>query len=104
MSLLAESSACRAEWKEVLVPLLVWGSFAGLFGSLVCSILIPGLVSSLWNLQLDSVLGATVQRTKYSVGKKLILTEESPVQTEGIRVISGMDILSNNQVCSVTVG
>jgi hypothetical protein len=44
-------------------------------------------------------MGATIQVTRYSVDSKLILQDDSEVRaaTE-IKVISGRNILSNNQV------
>jgi hypothetical protein len=51
--------------------------------------------------QLDSLLGATLQRTQYSNTSKRILTDTSTVsQDSDIKVVSGIDILSNNQVCT----
>lgn len=35
VTLLLESSACRTQWSAVLVPLVGWGAFGGVFGSLV---------------------------------------------------------------------
>lgn len=45
-------------------------------------------------------MGATIQRTRYSEDSKRILTDESgiPKSTTSLKVISGLDILSNNQV------
>lgn len=45
-------------------------------------------------------MGATIQRTRYSAATKRILTDESsvPVADAELKVISGLDILSNNQV------
>lgn len=50
--------------------------------------------------QLDSLLGATVQRTRYLNTTKRILTDEAGVPTPDadIKVISGLDLLTNNQV------
>ncbi|OCH85365.1 hypothetical protein OBBRIDRAFT_784917 [Obba rivulosa] len=83
ISLLAQSGACRARWTEVLLPLAGWGIAAGGLGSL-----------------LDSLMGATIQRTRYSAATKRILTDESRAPPPGaeLKVISGLDILSNNQV------
>jgi hypothetical protein len=54
--------------------------FAGLFGSLV-----------------DSLLGATVQQTRYSRTKKLVLQDDSK-DIDAVNVISGRNLLTNNQV------
>ena len=35
ISLLLESAQCRREWLDVALPLLGWGAFGGLLGSLV---------------------------------------------------------------------
>jgi hypothetical protein len=50
--------------------------------------------------QLDSLIGATLQRTQYSNTSKRILTDTSTVPQEGsdIKVVSGLDVLSNNHV------
>ena len=55
---------------------------------------------SIWGgAQLDSLLGATLQRTQYSNTSKRILTDTSTVsQDSDIKVVSGIDVLSNNQV------
>ncbi|OBZ75316.1 Transmembrane protein 19 [Grifola frondosa] len=82
-ALLVESSACRAQWSSVALPLVAWGTLAGGLGSL-----------------LDSLMGATIQRTLYSTTTKRILTDESSAPSPGAEVkrVSGWDILSNNQV------
>lgn len=82
-SLLVESSACREQWFNVVVPSMAWGTAAGGLGSL-----------------LDSFMGATIQRTRYSNSTKRILTDESlePPSNVDIKVVSGLDILTNNQV------
>ena len=54
--------------------------FAGLFGSIV-----------------DSLLGATVQQTRYSKKKKVVLQDDSQ-DVDGVNVISGWNLLTNNQV------
>lgn len=83
LSLLWQSPACRDSWAEVLVPSVLYGMLGGGFGSL-----------------LDSLLGATVQRTRLSERTKKILTDESgkPLQGDDVKVLSGRNILSNNQV------
>ncbi|KAI0363414.1 hypothetical protein BV20DRAFT_958350 [Pilatotrama ljubarskyi] len=82
-SLLVQSSACRAVWMDVLPPLLLWGTLAGGLGSL-----------------LDSILGATLQRTRFINSTKRILTDEAPEPASGsdVKVVSGYDVLTNNQV------
>ncbi|KAL4071988.1 integral membrane protein DUF92-domain-containing protein [Scleroderma citrinum] len=81
-SLIVENTACRAEWTEILLPLIFWGTTAGLLGSM-----------------LDTLLGATLQRTRYSVDKKRILQDTSVAGgKESIKVISGLNVLNNNKV------
>ncbi|KZT11193.1 uncharacterized protein LAESUDRAFT_601882, partial [Laetiporus sulphureus 93-53] len=82
-SLLIESSACRARWTDVALPVVCWGIAAGGLGSL-----------------LDSLMGATIQRTRYSNTSKRILTDEGSESgaDSDIKVVSGLDILTNNQV------
>ncbi|KAF8550713.1 hypothetical protein OG21DRAFT_1419257 [Imleria badia] len=82
VSLVVENSVCRAEWTSLLPTLIGWGSAAGILGSM-----------------LDSLLGATLQRTRYSTDKKWILQDESvPDKNESVKVISGINVLTNNQV------
>ncbi|KAL7332474.1 hypothetical protein PS15p_204514 [Mucor circinelloides] len=59
--------------------LIVLGSFAGVGGSLI-----------------DSLLGATVQQSLYSEDQKKIVPELKP--GENIKIISGVPILDNHQV------
>jgi len=85
ISLIIENTHCRGSWMTILPPLIFWGAVAGVGGSM-----------------LDSFLGATIQCTQYSVNKKLILTDQSVPSDRGrkdnIKVISGFDLLTNNQV------
>ncbi len=103
LSLLLESGSCRREWQGVVFPLLGWGAFAGLFGSFVR---IPphnigGSNPNIFNVQIDSLMGATIQRTRFSSKTKRILTDESPAPKDTeIKVISGLNILTNNQARS----
>ncbi|KAF9242790.1 integral membrane protein DUF92-domain-containing protein [Melanogaster broomeanus] len=81
-SLALENRVCKAEWSNLLPSLIGWGMAAGVFGSL-----------------LDSLLGATLQRTRYSIDKKRILQDASvPANDESVKVISGLNLLTNNQV------
>jgi uncharacterized membrane protein len=85
ISLIVENARCRSSWMTILPSLVFWGSVAGAGGSL-----------------LDSFLGATLQRTRYSVDKKIILTGHSAEPDRGrkdtVKVISGLNLLTNNQV------
>ncbi|KAI9069418.1 hypothetical protein FKP32DRAFT_1559649 [Trametes sanguinea] len=83
VSLLVQSTACRSAWMDVLLPLVLWGTAAGGFGSL-----------------LDSLLGATLQCTRFLNTTKRILTDEAgaPAPDADVKVVSGYDILTNNQV------
>ncbi|KAF9466690.1 integral membrane protein DUF92-domain-containing protein [Collybia nuda] len=76
--LLLENKACGV---GSLTALVGWGAFAGGFGSLV-----------------DSLLGATVQQTRYSGDRHLILQDDTRTNGRDIRVVSGWNILTNNQV------
>ncbi|THU94818.1 hypothetical protein K435DRAFT_756217 [Dendrothele bispora CBS 962.96] len=80
LTLLVESARCREDSISILVSMLGLGAVAGGLGSL-----------------LDSFLGATVQQTRYSEDNKKILQDES--QSKGpVKVISGWNLLTNNQV------
>ncbi|KAG0366403.1 integral membrane protein DUF92-domain-containing protein [Gamsiella multidivaricata] len=65
---------------KFFLALILAGSGAGFFGSL-----------------LDSLLGATVQKSNYSTKKKVI-TYKAPEKDDEIKAISGLDILDNHQV------
>lgn len=47
-------------------------------------------------------MGATVQQTRYSEVKKVILQDESKADGR-VQVISGLNLLTNNQVCFIVV-
>lgn len=78
VSLVIENEACDL-W--ILVEMTSWGTFAGGFGSVI-----------------DSILGATVQQTRYSTEKHLVLQDGRRSQVDNWKVISGINVLSNNQV------
>lgn len=101
VSLAVESSACRSSIVPLITQLVLIGASAGLFGSLV-SYSVPResyVIGNDGSSQLDSFMGATIQRTRYSTSKKLILQDESPATDDKeVKVISGFNLLTNNQV------
>lgn len=74
-SVILQNATCAANWFTLTAECIFWGVVGGGGGSMV-----------------DSFLGATIQRTVYSEEKKRI-TEHG----QG-KVISGLNLLSNNQV------
>ncbi|KAH9475375.1 Transmembrane protein 19 [Psilocybe cubensis] len=74
-ALVLENGQCG---RGAVFELVAWGMCGGGIGSLV-----------------DSFLGATVQQTRYSTKSKVVLQDAS--KADG-RVISGLNILTNNQV------
>lgn len=103
ISLLVQSPACRTHSYDLFLVLTTWGTIAGGLGSLVWDTLkwsLGRLTEACASLQLDSLMGATVQRTRYSTASSRILTDESPQPNSqvDIKVISGLDILTNSQV------
>ena len=52
-------------------------------------------------------MGATIQRTRFSVDRKRVLQDGSGSgsgEGQEVKVISGIDVLSNNQVCPMSPG
>ena len=101
VTLIVQSTSCRVQWQHVLLSLVLWGTFAGGFGSLVrMHALTCVLPSTDWGYQLDSLLGATLQRTRFVNATKRIWTEDAGAldPKTDVKVISGLDILTNNQV------
>lgn len=97
LGLMLETKACSS-WSMV-ASTVAWGGFAGGFGSLVRRSVNNMLKYSadVDVSQVDSFLGATIQQTKYSTDSKKII-ENAPKNSADIRVISGVDLLTNNQV------
>ncbi|KAF8530120.1 integral membrane protein DUF92-domain-containing protein [Hysterangium stoloniferum] len=82
ISILFQSSACRAQPVSLLMTLGGWGILGGGIGSL-----------------LDSIMGATIQRTRYSKKQKKILQDDTVAGPEDeVAVISGLNILTNGQI------
>ncbi|OCB87815.1 hypothetical protein A7U60_g5139 [Sanghuangporus baumii] len=107
VSLALESSACRAVLAPMLTELIFIGGVAGLFGSMVSSdeSVFDREIRARLNrelfFQVDSLMGATIQRTRFSSKTKRILLDEIPISAfspNEIKVVSGLDLLTNNQV------
>ncbi|KAJ7241887.1 integral membrane protein DUF92-domain-containing protein [Mycena haematopus] len=89
--LIVENSACRSAWFSLSRDFIIWGAFGGVGGS-----------------GLDSLLGATIQTTRYDDERKLVVEDG---EKDKLKVIGGWDILTNNQVnvvssvsCAVIIG
>ncbi|KAF7301889.1 Integral membrane family protein [Mycena indigotica] len=79
VSLILENSSCRSDWLSTSRDLVLWGALGGIAGS-----------------ALDSLLGATIQMTRYDEEKKLIV--EDRFEGSQLKVLNGLNILTNNQV------
>ncbi|KAG8726499.1 hypothetical protein FRC11_015077, partial [Ceratobasidium sp. 423] len=83
LSLLIESPACRGE-----------------LGSLIFSLVFAGACGGLGGSALDSLLGATIQRTEFSGVSNSIITDGTksrPRRAGEVKVVAGLDVLTNNQ-------
>ncbi|KAG8777980.1 hypothetical protein FRC12_025242 [Ceratobasidium sp. 428] len=83
-SLMVESAGCRTDTGKHLASTVLAGALGGLGGS-----------------ALDSILGATIQKTDFSNSTNRIITDETktkPREVGEVKTISGLDLLSNNQV------
>ena len=97
LTLIIENIQCASGWKKILVDTCVWGLIGGGFGSLVSVLEYRWRRENMMrDYQLDSILGATLQQTRYSTTKKVIMQENS--RREPSQVISGLPLLTNNQV------
>lgn len=100
--LLIDNSACQHQMLgNPLLKIILLGAFAGFGGSMVSiSFVDLGLFSRLLSNQIDSLLGATLQRTLYNKQTKQVLLGRIPGQVDQTQwqVITGRDILSNNSV------
>ncbi|KAJ7639063.1 integral membrane protein DUF92-domain-containing protein [Roridomyces roridus] len=76
--LVLENAGCRSAWFTTFRDFVLWGGLGGFGGSF-----------------LDSLLGATIQITRYDDERKLIVEE---VEDKKLKVINGLNILTNNQV------
>ncbi len=56
-----------------------------------------GGVNLLSAMQIDSFMGATIQQTRYSEEKQGILKDGA--DKKNTKVISGINVLTSNQVC-----
>lgn len=87
--LVLENSACRSAWFTTFKDLVLWGGIGGVGGS-----------------GIDSLLGATIQMTRYDDERKIVVEDG---EKNKLKVISGINILTNNQVnvvssvCSATL-
>ncbi|KAF7291036.1 Integral membrane family protein [Mycena chlorophos] len=78
--LILENATCRSEFVAVSRDLCFWGAIGGLGGS-----------------ALDSLLGATIQMTRYDESKKLIVEDHAEGSPQ-LKLVNGLNVLTNNQV------
>lgn len=97
VTMVLENGRCSVEWSRILLESVAWGMCGGGLGSMVRYRAIVLLSIEADDNQVDSLLGATVQQTRYSKTKRVILQDESKT-TEGVQVVSGINVLTNNQV------
>ena len=70
-------------------------------GPITISIL--GIVFGLFGSLIDSFLGATLQATYYSLGRKTIVKKHDSISDPSIVVISGFDVISNETVNFISI-
>ncbi|KAF8582403.1 hypothetical protein K439DRAFT_1391736 [Ramaria rubella] len=82
VTMLVQSQACREQSLNLLMTLSGWGLAGGGIGSL-----------------LDSLMGATIQRTRYSKSSKKILQDDTVAGPgDEVIVVSGLNLLTNGQI------
>lgn len=84
ITLVLENASCRADWWSIASKLALFGGVGGVGGSMI-----------------DSILGATIQRTRYSDRRSKILIDGSEGDADDKITERGLPLLSNNQVCFV---
>ncbi|KAG8851035.1 hypothetical protein FRB96_009517 [Tulasnella sp. 330] len=94
ITLLIENSTC-------LVSGLNHEGFTGII-LFVAKLALYGVFAGVVGSGIDSILGATFQETRYSTSSKRILTSDATsvnaTPTPEIKIISGLNVLTNNQV------
>ncbi|KAG0224489.1 Transmembrane protein 19 [Mortierella sp. GBA43] len=74
-----------------------WTSLSSLNPSYFLGLVLAGTGAGFFGSLLDSLMGATIQKSNYSTKKKMI-TYKAPEKDDEIKEISGFDILDNHQV------